>query len=252
MGEKLKALAEIINEKADIPTIARNRVNLKVGKPVATIPDRFSDEEYFPYALRATAEVLEISVSELEDILMRKLGSSVAQRGIAGAGKFSSGAGLSHSIPQRENITSGTINQPQFKGLSMFSWKPEYSVGVSIIDEQHKKLIELLQKLSAALRDRKGDDILHAVLSELEQYIIIHFGTEERLMSQYSYPNFPAHKKEHDSFVRKVDELKAEYQQGGGVSVAIRMFSFLRDWLYQHILRTDKELGSFLNQKGVR
>ena len=135
--------------------------------------------------------------------------------------------------------------------MPLMSWKNEYSVNVALIDQQHKKLIDLLNQMYDALKAQRGKEALKTVLTDLVNYTDGHFQTEERLMQTHRYPGYESHKLEHQMLVKKVKDFQKEFVAGGS-SVSIEVMSFLRDWLNGHILGTDKQYASHFASKGVR
>ena len=135
--------------------------------------------------------------------------------------------------------------------MPLMTWKDEFSVKVSMIDQQHKKLIALLNDLFDGLREQKGKVVVERILGELVSYTEGHFSTEERLMKTNGYPEFAQHKIEHDALTKKVVDFQREYN-AGRTNVPVELLHFLRDWLSNHILGTDKRYSAFFQAKGVR
>ena len=129
--------------------------------------------------------------------------------------------------------------------MDFFTWKPEYSVNISEIDAQHKKLVELLNNIYLAMKVGKGREVMAGVIDELVSYTQIHFSTEEGLMRQTNYPNFDAHKAEHDQFVAKVQQFQSEFQSNQ-VGMTIEVASYIKNWLINHIQRTDRVMAAHL------
>lgn len=134
--------------------------------------------------------------------------------------------------------------------MSFILWNDSYSVGVTLIDTQHKKLIKIINELNDAMGSGKGKEILSKVLFELINYVNTHFKTEEEYMVKYSYDEYEQHRYEHEKLT---DEVKRFYQDfnAGKVVLSIQIMNFLRNWLMDHILIKDKHLGKFLNEKGI-
>ena len=132
----------------------------------------------------------------------------------------------------------------------LISWTDELSVGIGIIDNQHKGLVDLINELNAAMRQRRSDAVLVGVLERLKQYTVKHFATEEEFFDKFGYPDAPAHKKAHRDLVEKVLAFEAELKSGRA-KVTMEIMRFLKDWLVGHIMGTDKRYGPFLNSKGV-
>ncbi len=135
--------------------------------------------------------------------------------------------------------------------MPLFEWDDAlYGVGVKAIDDQHKKLVGMLNELYDAQRRGQSAGVTNQVLSDLIAYTDYHFGTEEEFMRNYEYPDYLKHKKEHDALRRTALDFQADLRSGKR-AVSIDLSHFLRDWLAHHIQGTDKQLGVFLNQKGV-
>lgn len=135
--------------------------------------------------------------------------------------------------------------------MPLMTWKDDYSVKVKLIDQQHKKLIDLLNKMYDGLREQRGKEVIGGVLAELVSYTEGHFTTEERLMSTHKYPGYDVHKLEHHMLVKKVTDFQKEFQ-AGRTSVSLDVMNFLRDWLTNHILGTDKRYSAFFVERGVQ
>ena len=135
--------------------------------------------------------------------------------------------------------------------MAFFDWKDEYSVGIARLDEQHKKLVSLLNDLYGAMKEGKGNEILDDVLKGLVTYTKTHFASEENLMKQYKFPGYGLHKERHESMGRHVlslyDKFKSESKPN-----TLEIANYLKGWLANHIMGTDKLYRAFLNEKGVR
>lgn len=134
--------------------------------------------------------------------------------------------------------------------MSLFVWSEKFSVNIKQIDEQHKKLVNMLNELHDSMKAGKGKEATGKILSELIDYVGTHFSTEEKLMQQYGYAEYTSHKAEHDKLTQKALSLKKEFEQGAPV-LTVELLNFLKEWLQTHILGTDKKYGPFLNSKGV-
>lgn len=134
--------------------------------------------------------------------------------------------------------------------MSIFQWKDEYSVGHPEIDAQHKRLFQFADELHSAMASGKGKDVLSATLAKLINYTKVHFATEERLMQQYSYPDYAGHKQAHDKLTGQVVAFQKEFEASRS-SMTIQLMQFLKDWLVHHIGETDKKIAAFLKQKAA-
>lgn len=134
--------------------------------------------------------------------------------------------------------------------MAFIKWSDSLSVHVAEIDEQHQKLIQLINMLHDAMLEKKGKEVLADILDQLAAYTVYHFSTEEKYMEQCNYSGLLLHKKEHDSFVGKVDSLIKDYQ-ANKLGITIDLMNFLRDWVSHHIQVTDKKYSETFNKNGI-
>jgi len=135
--------------------------------------------------------------------------------------------------------------------MTLMTWGPMLQLGYGDIDAQHERLVELVNQLDDALRAGRGRDVMGQVLDDLIQYTGYHFAFEERLMDQYGINSSAAHKAEHRKLIEDVSGFKTAFDAGSAV-VSTELMSFLRTWLSDHILKTDKALAKELLAKGAR
>ncbi len=135
--------------------------------------------------------------------------------------------------------------------MAFINWTDSLSVGVSEMDNQHKRLIAMINDLNEAMMMGKGKEALGKILSGLITYTQTHFTAEEKYFEKYNYPLAPSHRREHATFVKKVSEVKAAFD-AGKLSVTVETMNFLRDWLKNHIMGTDQKYTQFFNEKGLR
>ena len=100
------------------------------------------------------------------------------------------------------------------KTMPLVTWSDDYSVSIKEIDDQHKKLFDLLNELHDAMKKAKGKSILGKVIKDLISYTEFHFSTEEILLQNCKYPEFEEHKLKHDEFTKKVKEFEQKYLDG--------------------------------------
>jgi len=138
----------------------------------------------------------------------------------------------------------------KFKDRGRVDWKDEYSVGIESIDQQHKKLIGLINMLQTTVDYSTGEEFERECLAAVVNYTKTHFVYEEGLMSKYGYPDFEAHKAQHQKMINKVNGLLANYEERPENAMK-DVLDFLKQWLIRHINGTDKEYSEFLISKGA-
>jgi len=125
--------------------------------------------------------------------------------------------------------------------MDLMEWNDRFKLGHSKIDRDHMKLVSLINQLTEAMRRREGQEVCGDVLNELVSYFKTHFAMEEQLMATHHYANAADHQAEHARFVDEILDARARFD-AGSITLTISLLSFLRDWLINHILVSDKAL----------
>ncbi len=134
--------------------------------------------------------------------------------------------------------------------MALMEWNPALSVKVKKFDDQHKRLIELINQLHDSMKAGHGNDMVGTVLQSLITYTATHFKEEEKVMQANGFPEFASHKAAHDALVKQVLELQQKFQSGNA-ALTLSVMSFLKEWVVTHIQGTDKKYGVHLNAKGI-
>ena len=129
-------------------------------------------------------------------------------------------------------------------------WSDEYSVMVHSMDVQHKKLIAMINDLNNAFSEGVSKSAVHTTLNSLITYVAEHFADEEKLMELVNYSDFSSHKKAHEIFASKAQQLQADFESGN-VLVGADVMRFLKEWLVSHIMGTDKKYGPVMVAKKI-
>lgn len=132
--------------------------------------------------------------------------------------------------------------------LAFAHWNEEYTTGNQKVDEQHKHLFEIINKLHDAMKKGHGRDVLKKTLDELIKYTIQHFITEEMLMLSKHYPNYREHKQIHQDLTHKVKDLRAKFDEGH-VNINIELLHFLNQWLAHHIKGEDFKMIQYFREQ---
>lgn len=125
-----------------------------------------------------------------------------------------------------------------------FEWSDDYCVGVEEIDAQHRDLVDLLHRLSVAIREHRGSAVARQCLDELVDYTATHFAEEEKLMVESGYPDYPAHRQIHIALVDHVKDLQRKLDSGQA-AITFELLHFLRVWLMRHINEVDRRFGAY-------
>lgn len=130
-------------------------------------------------------------------------------------------------------------------------WKEEYSVGIESLDNDHKKLISLLNQFNTAYDYAMSEEFEREALNDLINYTKYHFEREEKLLEQYHYDDLEAHKAQHQQMIDQVVSFQQLYLEKGHDSLN-EISGFLANWLIKHINGTDKEYSALLTQHNVK
>ena len=134
--------------------------------------------------------------------------------------------------------------------MPIIEWSSKMSVDIPQFDNQHRRLLDMINDLHDAMKQRRGNEVVVQILDQLVEYTQQHFTAEERLFIKYGYPSTDTHSKEHNLFISKVASFQNDIKQGR-VMLSLKVMDFLKDWLVNHIQSTDKKYSSFLLEKGV-
>jgi hemerythrin-like metal-binding protein len=134
--------------------------------------------------------------------------------------------------------------------VAAIAWDARMSVGSSVIDAQHRKLIELIAELEEAIRKGEGKSRVEAVLRELERYVAIHLTYEEALLERNGFPGLAAHRAQHDYMRGQVTKVRR--QATAGSADAGELLGFLMLWLKGHIEAEDRAYAEFMQSRGVK
>lgn len=127
------------------------------------------------------------------------------------------------------------------------SFTSSLSVGYEPMDNQHKKWIDLLNQVYYAFINNADSNEIKSVIKDLVDYTIWHFNFENKMMEKYRFPNYQNHKVQHDDILNEVNKIYSKLEKGDEVLI-VNILEFLKKWLISHILKTDMELGSFLEK----
>jgi hemerythrin len=132
--------------------------------------------------------------------------------------------------------------------MALFEWNEAYSVGVDFFDSQHRRLVGMLNDLHEAMSVGKGVEALGHIFRSLVSYTTHHFADEEKAMAKYGCPGLEEHRLEHAELAKQVLEYKKKFE-AKLVLISVELLEFLKDWLMNHIMVTDKQYGPYLAGK---
>ncbi len=135
--------------------------------------------------------------------------------------------------------------------MALIVWTEKLSVGITEIDNQHKKWIGIINDLNEAMKGGKSKEVLGDVFIRLIDYTKFHFKFEEDLFEKYGYTDKLTHKMIHQKLVNEVNGYYNDFKNGK-LTVSINLMQLLSNWLLDHIQKKDKDYAPFLIQKGYK
>lgn len=122
---------------------------------------------------------------------------------------------------------------------NLIEWSDDFRI-CDVIDVQHKKLVELINNLYQAFVEAKVKDAILPIIKKLRGYTIYHFGEEEKMFAENNYTFTDEHLRAHQVFVAKIEDFEDRYEAGDSL-LPYDIMNFLKDWLLNHILISDKK-----------
>ncbi len=135
--------------------------------------------------------------------------------------------------------------------MTLLNWSSYFALGIDQIDDQHKKLVEMLNDMYDGIKSGHAEDVLKVVLDRLLRYTRSHFLAEEKYMMEIGYPGFDDHFKRHYELNSQVEELVRKHDSGEHVNY-LEVVTFLRDWLQVHIMEEDMQIAKYAVSKEAK
>jgi hemerythrin-like metal-binding protein len=127
-----------------------------------------------------------------------------------------------------------------------FEWNDKLSVGDSTIDTQHQNLYKIINEIDDYVSANNTEkEPLVNIIDRLWWYAMTHFRNEEELMASINYEKLPEHKKIHEEMLAKVRQYHAKAHAGQKMNPE-ELYTFLAEWLTDHIMQTDMQYKEFL------
>jgi hemerythrin len=130
-------------------------------------------------------------------------------------------------------------------------WEDKYSVGVKLIDDQHKMMFETINKLLYMLSNMAQKNEIDEIISKLVEYKKFHFETEEKYFDEFNYEYAEEHKAKHRDFNNKLAEL-VEKNKDDSITLAFSLIDFLEDWLLDHLITEDQKYVACFAKNGLK
>ncbi len=129
--------------------------------------------------------------------------------------------------------------------MALIEWTPALSLNIDMIDEQHKTLVDMINNFYDELNNKSSKELIGKLITQMKDYTHTHFKAEEELFLSYGYKDSAAHIKTHKDFIAKVNDLETRYKENKLI-ISFEVTNFLKDWLINHIQKTDKEYAKVI------
>ncbi len=148
--------------------------------------------------------------------------------------------------PYQENESFKTGELFLENAISL-KWSEDYSIGVELLDSEHKKIFEHFNKLYSMMREGHGHEYYHELIGFLMEYVNTHFEHEEQYQLKISFEGYEKHKESHDKFRLRINEIMESHKnQSISDKELISISLFIKDWLIHHILLGDMKIKDIL------
>ena len=126
-------------------------------------------------------------------------------------------------------------------------WKKGFELGNSMIDQDHKVLIEIYNRVVDIAADNKSNSLIVSTLTELTNYSLRHFKSEENWMKEINYPDFDSHQMEHKDFIYRIAMFNLSFNSSDK-SMIYEILTFLREWIVIHLTTSDKKIALYFSE----
>ena len=135
--------------------------------------------------------------------------------------------------------------------MTIIKWRSSYDTGVDQFDLEHHKIVELIDMMFSAVRDKAGKEVTEKVCNDILSYAEYHFANEEQAMRAIGYPELDEHIAEHARLKREAEKFQIIINNNfpDGVN---EFYRFLREWLVDHIQGSDMKYGPYLKNTAAK
>jgi len=131
------------------------------------------------------------------------------------------------------------------------SWDNSYSLGIRVVDDQHKKLFEMIDAFYDQISKSTDIKPIIVLVKGLKEYAKTHFSAEEMIMKKHDFPGFIAHKAKHDKFIEKAAEYEDKLMKGA-ILLPSEIVNFVKTWIVQHIKIEDRSYSMHMEKIDVK
>ncbi|MGE5545632.1 MAG: bacteriohemerythrin [Solirubrobacterales bacterium] len=136
--------------------------------------------------------------------------------------------------------------------MAVLAWIEAFSVGNELLDADHRILIDLVNQLDDAVETGQSRDVVGSVLNVLTEYVQHHFRREEAMLAKSGFPERDAHATQHRALEQQVRDIRQRWMAGDRTVLQEDVLAFLRKWLTDHILVSDKSYRAWVGNASAR
>jgi len=134
--------------------------------------------------------------------------------------------------------------------MILVPWRDDYSVGTTSVDDEHKALVDRINRLYDQLMVEEDPEAVATFFGGLINAITEHFVLEERYMRERGYDLLPEHREDYERLLDDIRALIAEFDRNedeGREDLANRLDDWLSDHFDTHDARLDRVSGRRTN-----
>jgi len=252
MGKGFAVVAEEVKELATRSSKAASNIEAQLTQCSRQIEEGLNDTIEAGQVFSGISEQIIQSAGHMDQVGkgLINLAEEFESNRAKNMANHESCSGLQLSSGDVANVSSVLTKLVEGSGEFM-TWSRQLETGVPAMDNQHRKLVGLVNTLFENLRSGNTDEVLAASLNALVQYTATHFSSEEQYLAGQGFANLSEHKKIHNSLVEKVMDFKGDYEQGRA-AIGIDLMIFLREWLVDHIMVEDMQYSPKVVDRGLK
>jgi len=129
--------------------------------------------------------------------------------------------------------------------MNLIDWRDDFSVGVGVVDLEHRALIDLINDLHASMGEGATYDTVIDALGEIYAQISAHFALEEKVMRDREYAYYPSHKESHEELLDELRDIMDRVEDDGRYDET-RLSRELERWFTEHFRTHDAKLHQYL------
>lgn len=125
--------------------------------------------------------------------------------------------------------------------MTLLEWNPAFSLGIPAVDLEHREMIALINQCYERLGADTDPEAIEQFLGEIHSSISAHFALEEQAMRKAAYPEYEAHKEDHEDLLDEIRDLMDHFIRDPDSGVAL-LRDRLADWFGMHFSSFDARL----------